>query len=236
MRRSFGRRGQPVDRPRPAHLPARFRRSAGPASRCSSSAWRPTATATCCSRSRVSFTLDDFVRDCAAMQLEGTELTSYYFPADVSDDDLRRLKRLCFELGLDISGTAVGNDFCVPKGDARDREIADVKRWIDRAELLGRAGDPHLLGQSQAGSIGRRSASAGRRRDGRVLRVCRPARRLVGTGESRRTDGHGRWDAGAGPRCAKSLVRRECRHRQFPRQRRVRGPGQDRPLRCSTSK
>jgi sugar phosphate isomerase/epimerase len=81
--------------------------------------------------------LDDFIRDCAKMQLEGTELTSYYFPPKITNDELRRLKRLCFELGLNISGTAVGNNFCLPPGEKRDQEIADVKLWIDRAELLG---------------------------------------------------------------------------------------------------
>lgn len=83
------------------------------------------------------YTLDNFVADCAGMQLEGTELTSYYFPPDVGDDYLRRLKRRCFELGLDISGTAVGNNFCLPPGEARQRQIDDVKRWVDRAEILG---------------------------------------------------------------------------------------------------
>jgi len=82
-------------------------------------------------------TMADFVSDCAKMGLEGTELTSYYFPADVSDADLRSLKQHCFRLGLDVSGTAVGNDFCHPKGNARDKQIAHVKKWIDRAEVLG---------------------------------------------------------------------------------------------------
>lgn len=82
-------------------------------------------------------TLDDFIRDCAKMGLEGTELTSYYFPKDPTPDYLRHLKDLCFRLGLDISGTAVGNDFCHPAGPDRDREIAHVKRWVDHAETLG---------------------------------------------------------------------------------------------------
>jgi len=81
--------------------------------------------------------LEDFITDCAKMQLEGTELTSYYFPADLSPEYLRHLKQLTFELGLDISGTAVGNDFCLPAGPKRDEQIAGVKRWIDRAEILG---------------------------------------------------------------------------------------------------
>ncbi|HEY4308209.1 MAG TPA: sugar phosphate isomerase/epimerase family protein [Pirellulales bacterium] len=81
--------------------------------------------------------LDDFITDCAKMQLEGTELTSYYFPKDPTDEYLRHLKQLAFDLGLDVSGTAVGNNFCLPPGPKRDEQIADVKRWIERAEVLG---------------------------------------------------------------------------------------------------
>ena len=82
-------------------------------------------------------TLEDFIRDCAKMQLDGTELTSYYFPAQPSGEYLRKLKQLAFTLGLDISGTAVGNDFCVPPGEERMRQIDSVKRWVDHAEILG---------------------------------------------------------------------------------------------------
>jgi sugar phosphate isomerase/epimerase len=82
-------------------------------------------------------TLADFVNDCAKMQLDGTELTSYYFPSPVSDGYLAELRRHCFRLGLDVSGTAVGNDFCHPPGQRRDREIASVKSWIDHAAVLG---------------------------------------------------------------------------------------------------
>ncbi|MFH1922525.1 MAG: sugar phosphate isomerase/epimerase family protein [Planctomycetota bacterium] len=82
-------------------------------------------------------TLDDFLADCARFGLEGTEPTSYYFPADFTLDYLRHLKGLAFRLGLDISGTAVGNDFCFPPGPERDQQIANVKQWIDYAEILG---------------------------------------------------------------------------------------------------
>ena len=82
-------------------------------------------------------TLFDFVDDCARFGLEGTELTSYYFPKDTNPDYLRKLKRHCFRQGLDVSGTAVGNDFGHPKGARRDQEIANVKQWIDYAEILG---------------------------------------------------------------------------------------------------
>lgn len=82
-------------------------------------------------------TLSDFILDCAKMGLEGTELTSYYFPPEPTNEYLRQLKHECFRLGLDVSGTAVGNDFCHPQGEARDKELAAMKTWIDRAEILG---------------------------------------------------------------------------------------------------
>lgn len=82
-------------------------------------------------------TMADFIDDCARMQLEGTELTSYYFPNPATPEYLRGLKQQCFRLGLDVSGTAVGNDFGHPPGEARDKQIASLKQWIDNAEILG---------------------------------------------------------------------------------------------------
>ena len=82
-------------------------------------------------------TLSDFVADCARFGLHGTELTSYYFPDPPGPDYLRRLKQECFQAGLDVSGTAVGNEFCHPEGDARRKQIESVKRWIEHAEVLG---------------------------------------------------------------------------------------------------
>lgn len=82
-------------------------------------------------------TLKDFIDDCAAMGLEGTELTSYYFPKDTTPDYVRALRRQCFRLGLDVSGTAVGNEFGHPAGEKRAAEIAKVKQWVDYSEILG---------------------------------------------------------------------------------------------------
>jgi sugar phosphate isomerase/epimerase len=82
-------------------------------------------------------TLEDFIRDCAKLQLEGTELTSYYFPEDLTPEYLRSIKQLAFCEGLDISGTAIANDFCLVDSEKRQEQIAHVKRWIDNAEILG---------------------------------------------------------------------------------------------------
>lgn len=84
-----------------------------------------------------SMTLLDFVDFCAEQDLDGTELTSYYFPAEVTPDYLRQIREKCFRLGLDVSGTAIGNDFCKPAGEALDREKALTRQWIDYAAELG---------------------------------------------------------------------------------------------------
>ncbi len=105
---------------------------------------------------KTKLTLDDFITDCAKLGLQGTELTSYYFPQDLTAEYLRHIKQLCFRLGLDISGTAVGNDFCHPDGPERQKQIADVKRWIDYAEILGApvirifSGQPHGTSEQEA--------------------------------------------------------------------------------------
>ncbi len=80
--------------------------------------------------------LFDFVNLAADMALDAVELTSYYSPRDLTADYLNRLKLHAFTLGLDISGPAVGNNFCLPPGPKRDEEIANVHRWIDHAASL----------------------------------------------------------------------------------------------------
>jgi sugar phosphate isomerase/epimerase len=96
-------------------------------------------------------TLADFIDDCAKMELEGTELTSYYFPSDPTPEYLRQLKHQTFRLGLDITGSAVGNDFCHPAGAERENQIAKVKQWIDRCEIMGAPVIRIFSGQAKPG-------------------------------------------------------------------------------------
>jgi len=81
-------------------------------------------------------TLKTFIDDCAKMQLDGTELTSYYFPKDVEASNLYDLKSHAFRQGLSVSGTAIGNDFGHPPGEKRDQQIALTKTWIENAAKL----------------------------------------------------------------------------------------------------
>ncbi len=72
----------------------------------------------------------------ADMGLDGVELTSYYFPPDAKPAYFHRLKQYAFNLGLDVSGTSVGNNFCVPPGPEREKQLKLVRTWIDNAAEL----------------------------------------------------------------------------------------------------
>jgi sugar phosphate isomerase/epimerase len=86
---------------------------------------------------KATLTIHDFIDECAKWGCEGTELTSYYFPEKVSVEELTATRQHCFRLGLEVSGTSVGNDFCIPAGKARDAQITNTKQWIDNASILG---------------------------------------------------------------------------------------------------
>jgi sugar phosphate isomerase/epimerase len=85
--------------------------------------------------------LAKFIDYCAELQLDACELTSYYFPKEVTHGDLLAVKEQSFRLGLAISGTAIGNDFCVADGEARDQQLAETRTWIDYAAVMGA---PHI--------------------------------------------------------------------------------------------
>ena len=82
-----------------------------------------------------------FIDYCADQGIAGAELTSYYFPVEPTDEYLLQVRRHAFLRGVAISGTSVGNNFALPIGPERDKQITDVKKWIDRAAVLGA---PHI--------------------------------------------------------------------------------------------
>ncbi len=86
---------------------------------------------------KAEMTLEKFIEFCAAQGLGATELTGYYFPREISNAYLLNIRALTHRLGLSISGTAIGNDFCVVEGEARDKQLAECREWIDYAAIMG---------------------------------------------------------------------------------------------------
>src|SRR5205085_3963990 len=80
--------------------------------------------------------LDGFIEKCAGLQVDAVELTAYYF-AKTSPEYLAHLKGKCTRLGLDVSGTAVGNNFCVSDPTKLQEQVASVKKWVEQSARLG---------------------------------------------------------------------------------------------------
>ena len=81
--------------------------------------------------------LEKFIDYCAEQELGAAELTGYYFPKDVTSEYLMSIRQRMHRLGLDVSGTAIGNDFCLKEGEARDKQLEDCRNWIDYAAQMG---------------------------------------------------------------------------------------------------
>ena len=98
--------------------------------------------------------LFDFLNLAADLAVDAVEPTSYYFPQDVTTDYLNRLKQRAFLLGLDISGTAVMNDFCVPPGPESGQGDS-ARSGLDRSRRrAGRPNGPHPERELAPGDAG----------------------------------------------------------------------------------
>jgi len=82
-----------------------------------------------------------FIHLCAKYGV-AAELTSYFFEPEVADTYLTECRREAHLNGVAIAGTAVGNRFTVdPASPEAGEQMTYVKRWIDRAVLMGA---PHV--------------------------------------------------------------------------------------------
>lgn len=85
-------------------------------------------------------TLPQALELCADLGFDAVDPTGYYFPnhpAPPDDAYVHEIKRLAFQLGLDVSGTGVRNDFCAPEPERRQADVAHVGRWVEVAARLG---------------------------------------------------------------------------------------------------
>jgi sugar phosphate isomerase/epimerase len=78
-----------------------------------------------------------FVDWAATLDTDAVELTSYFFPEQVTKAYLNELKRRCHVNGLDISGGAIRNNFTLPPGPELEKVFAHVDMWLDHYAALG---------------------------------------------------------------------------------------------------
>lgn len=77
---------------------------------------------------------------CAENDFDAIDPTGYYFPGYPKPPDAKFLadfKRRAHQLGIDISGTGVRNNFASPDKAKRAADVQHVKEWVEVAARLG---------------------------------------------------------------------------------------------------
>jgi sugar phosphate isomerase/epimerase len=87
-------------------------------------------------RTKPTMTLEDFAETAAGMGLGAIEPTAYYF-STTAPEYLARLKGKCTRLGLDVSGTAIGNNFCHTDAAKMKAQQKYVRDWTEHTARLG---------------------------------------------------------------------------------------------------
>jgi sugar phosphate isomerase/epimerase len=83
---------------------------------------------------------DQLLQYCYDEGIGAVDITAYYipgYPIVPADDVLFQFKRKAFQLGVDISGTGVRNDFTEPDSTKRKEQVQLVKNWIVAAAKIG---------------------------------------------------------------------------------------------------
>ena len=81
---------------------------------------------------------EDLIRISAENDLDGVDLTVYWFP-NTEDSFLLPLKRTAFKAGIEIYSISVRTVLTQPAGATRVKAAEDLKKWID-AWAVGDAG------------------------------------------------------------------------------------------------
>lgn len=87
---------------------------------------------------------EDLVRLAVDFGVDGLDLTVYWFP-NTDDSFLLPLKGLAYRNGVEIYSISVRTDMCRPTAELREKEAAEVKKWVDVAAKLG-AGHIRVFG------------------------------------------------------------------------------------------
>jgi sugar phosphate isomerase/epimerase len=83
-----------------------------------------------------SMTYNDLVNLAVDLDVDGLDLTVYWFPS-TEDSFLLPLRRLAYTNAVEIYSISVRTDMCKPPGPERDKQATDIRKWVDVANKLG---------------------------------------------------------------------------------------------------
>ncbi|MDP2998966.1 MAG: sugar phosphate isomerase/epimerase family protein, partial [Bryobacterales bacterium] len=89
-------------------------------------------------------TYADLVRLAVELDVDGLDLTVYWFPKEL-DGFLMPLKKLAFASAVEIPSISIRTNCCQPAGEKQTAEVEGIKKWVDVAEKLG-AGHIRVFG------------------------------------------------------------------------------------------
>src|SRR3954454_20422901 len=81
-------------------------------------------------------TYEDLVRQAVDQDVDGLDLTVYWFPS-TEDSFLLPLRRLAYRNAVEIYSISVRTDMCKAPGEAREKQAAELRKWVDVANKLG---------------------------------------------------------------------------------------------------
>lgn len=79
---------------------------------------------------------EDLVNLAVDLDVDGLDLTVYWFPS-TEDSFLLPLRRLAYRNAVEIYSISVRSDMCKPAGPEREKQAADLRKWVDVANKLG---------------------------------------------------------------------------------------------------
>jgi len=83
-----------------------------------------------------SMTYEDLVRLAVDLDVDGLDLTVYWFPS-TDDAFLLPLRRLAYKNAVEIYSISVRTDLCKPPGAEREKQATELRHWVDVANKLG---------------------------------------------------------------------------------------------------
>lgn len=80
--------------------------------------------------------MEDFILKAVELGIDGVDITTYWLKS-TEPAYLAALRHFAYKNGMPFSGAAIGTNMCQPDPQKRTEELANIKRWVDRTELLG---------------------------------------------------------------------------------------------------
>ena len=82
-------------------------------------------------------TYEDLIRVAVETGTDGIDLTSYWLPAGPPDEYLLSLRRLAWKNRVEIYSVGTRVSLAQPTPELRDKQLADVRKWVGVAQKLG---------------------------------------------------------------------------------------------------